>query len=306
VLKEARASSEIENIITTQDELYRAMASDAAQATPETKEVLNYRSALWRGYSLLRDTGVLATRTILAIQQELEGNSAGIRSLPGTALRNDRTGEVIYTPPDEDKVIRALLGNLEQYLNETDELDPLIKMAVAHYQFESIHPFYDGNGRTGRILNVLYLIHRGLLSSPILYLSRYIIRNKPTYYELLQAVHTDAAWVPRIEFMITAVKETARVTLEISQAIVSLMERTTETARQSLPRTTYSKELLELLFTQPYVKIEHVVKANIAERRTASKYLKQLEDMGILRSYKAWKQTVFINQPLMELLNRSD
>ena len=306
VLKEARASSEIENIITTQDELYRAMASEAGNATPETKEVLNYRSALWKGHSLLRDTGVLATRTILAIQEKLEGNSAGIRKLPGTALRNERTNEIVYTPPDQEDVIRGLLANLEQYLNETDDVDPLIKMAVAHYQFESIHPFYDGNGRTGRILNVLYLVHRGLLSSPILYLSRYIIQNKPTYYELLQKVRTNSAWLQWIEFMITAVEETARSTLELTQAIVSLLEETTEAARHSLPRTTYSKELLELVFAQPYVKIEHVVSAHIAERRTASKYLKQLEDIGVLRSYKAWKETVFINQPLMELLNRED
>ncbi len=306
VLKEARASSEIENIVTTQDELYRALAADDRQMTPDTKEVLNYRSAVWTGYRLLQDTGLLTSRTIVAIQQELEGNSAGIRSLPGTALRNDRTGEAVYTPPDDETVIRNLLRDLERYINEDDGVDPLIKMAVMHYQFESIHPFYDGNGRTGRILNVLYLIRCGLLDSPILYLSRYIIRHKPQYYELLQRVRTESAWVPWIEFMITAVEETARLTMDLTQAIVSLMEQTTEMARQTLPRTTYSKELIDLLFVQPYVKIENLVTHGIAERRTASKYLKQLEEIGILGSYKAWKETIYINRPLMELLNKAE
>jgi Fic family protein len=257
VLKEARASSEIENIVTTQDELYRALAADDRQMTPETKEVLNYRSG-------------------------------GIRSLPGTALRNDRTGEAVYTPPDDETVIRNLLDDLERYINEDDGVDPLIKMAVIHYQFESIHPFYDGNGRTGRILNVLYLI-----------------LHKPQYYALLQRVRTESAWVPWIEFMITAVEEISRLTMDLTQAIVSLMEQTTETARQTLPRTTYSKELIELLFVQPYVKIENLVSHGIAERRTASKYLKQLEQIGILDSYKAWKETIYINRRLMELLNKA-
>lgn len=303
MLKEARASSEIENIITTQDELYRAMATDLEPASPETKEVLNYQSAVWTGHRMLEETGLITTRTIVAIQQALEGNAAGIRRQPGTALRNDRTGEVIYTPPDQESVIQDLLKNLEEYLNTDDDIDPLIRMAVMHYQFESIHPFYDGNGRTGRILNVLYLIRCGLLDLPILYLSRYIIENKPTYYALLQAVRADSAWIPWIEFMITAVEATARTTLELTRAIVALMEKTTEEARSRLPRTTYSKELMELLFAQPYVKIEHVVRAGIAERRTASKYLKQLEDIGMLRSYKVWKETIFINQPLMHLLS---
>lgn len=306
VLKEARASSEIENIVTTQDELYRALAADDRHMTPETKEVLDYRSAVWTGYRLLRDTGLLTSRTIVAIQQELEGNSAGIRSLPGTALRNDRTGEAVYTPPDDETVIRNLLRDLERYINEDDGVDPLIKMAVMHYQFESIHPFYDGNGRTGRILNLLYLIRCGLLNSPILYLSRYIIRHKSQYYELLQRVRTESAWVPWIEFMITAVEETSRLTMDLTQAIVSLMEQTTEMARQKLPRTTYSKELIELLYVQPYVKIENLVNHGLAERRTASKYLKQLEEIGILGSYKAWKETIYINRPLMELLNKAE
>ena len=306
ILKEARASSEIENIITTQDELYRALAVDDRQITPETKEVLNYRSAVWRGYRLLRETGLLTTRAIIVIQEELEGNTAGVRRLPGTVLRNDRTGEAVYTPPDEEATLLNLLRNLERYINEEDGVDPLIRMAVIHYQFESIHPFYDGNGRTGRILNVLYLIRCGLLDTPILYLSRYITRHKPQYYQLLQKVRTESAWVPWIEFMITAVEETARLTMELTQAIVALMEQVTERARKSLPRTTYSKELIELLFAQPYVRIESLVSRGIAERRTASKYLKQLEQIGTLHSYQAWKETIYINHALMDLLKKAD
>jgi Fic family protein len=306
VLKEARASSEIENIVTTQDELYRAMVAGPGTAEPETKEVLNYRAAMWKGYALLQKTGLITTRTILAIQAELEGNSAGIRSMPGTELRNDQTGEVIYTPPDNEKVIRDLLANLEQYINTDADVDPLVRMAVAHYQFEAIHPFYDGNGRAGRILNVLFLVRCGLLDSPILYLSRYIIRHKPAYYELLQAVRTDKAWTEWIEFMLEAVEATSTQTLSMTRDIVSLMEKTSEQARASLPRTTYSRELVELLFSQPYVKIEHLVAAGIAERRTASKYLKQIEEMGVLRSYQAWRETVYINQPLIELLEKTD
>ena len=306
VLKEARASSEIENIVTTTDELYRALVSDRALSDPAVKEVLNYRSATWTGYRLLRDTGLLTTRTIVAIQEELEQNRAGIRKLPGTTLTNDRTGEVIYTPPDNEATIRRLLKNLEEYINTDTASDPLIKMAVMHYQFESIHPFYDGNGRTGRILNVLYLIRQGLLSSPILYLSRYIIRNKPSYYELLQGVRTKEAWIDWIAFMLEAVEQTARQTLDTIRSIVSLMDETVEYARERLPKTTYSKELIELLFVQPYTRIDHLVQKDIGERRTASKYLRQLSEIGVLEPLRMWRQTIYINRKLMDLLRQAD
>lgn len=305
VLKEARASSEIENIITTQDALYEALASDPNQIDSETKEVLNYRSATWKGFSLVSESGLITTRTITSIQEELEGNNAGIRRLPGTALLNESTGTVVYTPPDNERPIRDLLSNLEEYINTEHDTDCLIKMAVIHYQFESIHPFYDGNGRTGRILNVLYLVKEHLLASPILYLSRYIIRNKPAYYDLLQRIRTANAWEEWILFMLTAVEETARLTLETIQQIVELMEATAEQARAQLPKSSYSRELIDLLFAQPYVKIGHLVENRIAERRTASKYLKQLEQIGVLESYKAWKETIYINTRLMELLRRS-
>lgn len=306
VLKEARASSEIENIITTHDELYQALVTDESRIGAETKEVLDYRSAVWRGYELLGKDGLITARLILSIQEELEKNNAGFRKQPGTALVNDRTGKTVYTPPDNEADILKLVKNFEEYVNTEDGVDPLIKMAVMHYQFESIHPFYDGNGRTGRILNVLYLVKERLIDSPVLYLSRYIIRNKARYYELLQRVRTQDEWQEWIAYMLTAVEETAKLTLETAHGIVDLMERTLEYAKEKLAKTTYSKELIELLFVQPYVKIEHLVANKIAERRTASKYLKELEEIGVLESYKAWRETIYINRKLMDVIKKSE
>lgn len=306
VLKEARASSEIENIITTTDKLYRALVSNQREMEPAVKEVLSYRDAVRTGLRILENGGLITTRTILAIQKRLEKNSAGIRTLPGTTLTNDLTGEVIYTPPEGEETIRRLLKNLEEFIHEDDLIDPLIKMAIAHYQFESIHPFYDGNGRTGRILNVLYLVAEGLIPSPILYLSRYIIRRKEAYYSLLQAVRTESRWSDWIQFILTAVESTARETLDTIVAVVALMNDTAANAKRDLPKTTYSRDLVELLFRQPYTKIDHLVAAGIAERRTASKYLKQLEAAGYLESYRSWRETIYINRRLMDVLGRLD
>ncbi|MDZ7793933.1 MAG: Fic family protein [Spirochaetia bacterium] len=304
VLKEARTSSEIENIITTQDEIYKALAESERKIDTATKEVLNYRSAIWTGYNELSKKGGLSINTILNIQKDLEGNNAGIRKLPGTSLMNDQTGEVIYTPPDNEKTILDLLSNLESYMNKDSEIDSLIKMAIIHYQFESIHPFYDGNGRTGRIINVLYLVQKNLIDTPILYLSDYIIKNKGQYYNLLQKVRTDNEWEKWILFMLRAVEETSKDTLQIISSIMNLMNKTIELCKEKLPKTTYSKELIELLFVQPYTKIEFLVNENIAERRTASKYLKQLEEIEILESYKSWKETIYVNRDLYELLKK--
>jgi Fic family protein len=292
ILKEAQASSEIENIITTQDKLYQALISKNEDYDPQTKEVLNYREALWQGYGKLNQKKILTNNTILEIQKILEQNDAGIRKVPGTALVNDRTGETIYTPPDNYETLLQLLKNLEDYINRNDDLDPLIKMAIIHYQFESIHPFYDGNGRTGRIINVLYLVLQDLLKKPILYLSEYIIRNKNNYYKYLQEIRTHGRWEQFILFMLEAVEETAIETMEIIHAIRDLIDSTTEYCRLKLPSTTYSKELIESLFIQPYIKIEHLVNSGIAERRTASKYLKQLEEIKVLTSKKIWKEKI--------------
>ena len=304
ILKEAQASSEIENIITTQDKLYQALVSKNDAYDPHTKEVLNYREALWQGFRILEKNKLLTSNTIIEIQKTLENNNAGIRKVPGTTLVNDRTDEIIYTPPDDYKRIIELLNNLEKYINTDDQIDPLIKMAVIHYQFESIHPFYDGNGRTGRIINVLYLVLQKLLNKPILYLSEYIIRNKNKYYEYLQAIRTDDKWEQYILFMLEAVEETANETMEIIIKIRNLMEKTIEYCRKNLPTTTYSKELIESIFIQPYTKIEHLVNTGIAERRTASKYLKQLEEINILTSKKIWKESIYINHELVSLLKK--
>ena len=302
VLKEARTSSEIENIITTQDNLYKALAETKTEIDTATKEVLNYRSAIWFGFNELAKKGFLSLNTILRIQSQLEGNNAGVRKLPGTSLMNDQTGEIIYTPPDDEKVILKLLSNLEKYINQENKLDPLIQMSIIHYQFESIHPFYDGNGRTGRIINVLYLVQKELLRTPILYLSEYIIKHKDKYYELLQKVRIENAWEEWILFILKAVEATAKDTLDMISSIMQLMENTIDFCRNNLPKTTYSKELIELLFIQPYTKIEFLVKANLAERRTASKYLKQLKEIGVLESFKSGKETIYVNTKLYELL----
>ena len=302
ILKEAKTSSEIENIITTQDELYKALADSVKEIDVETKEVLNYRSAIWTGFNELKEKEFLSTNIIIRIQNELEGNNAGIRKLPGTTLVNQQTGESVYTPPDNEESINRLLKNLEDYINKTDDIDPLIKMAIIHYQFESIHPFYDGNGRTGRIINVLYLILKELLDKPILYLSDYIIKNKNRYYDLLQNVRDKNGWEAWIIYMLKAVEITSVETLKMISSIVDLINETTEKCKNELPKTTYSKELIDILFIQPYTKIEFLVNANIAERRTASKYLKQLEEIGVLESFKSWKETIYVNKRLYELL----
>jgi Fic family protein len=302
ILKEAGASSEIENIVTTQDELYRALVVSEGRIDQPTKEVLNYRSALSFGYDALRKKGFLSLNLILAIQERLEMNNAGIRKIPGTNLANETTGEILYTPPDDPEVLKSLLTNLEDFMNRKSDVDPLIRMAVAHYQFESIHPFYDGNGRTGRILNVLFLVMNGLIDSPVLYLSSFINRHKTDYYRLLQDVRDSGNWEGWILFMLKAVEETSKETLNIISAIVELLEKTVEEARKKLPTTSYSRELIESIFIQPYTKINFLVKSGIGERRTASKYLKQLKEIGILESRKLGKEILYINTGLYNLL----
>ena len=304
ILKEATASSEIENIITTQDELYKAIISKDKITDSQTKEVLNYRSALWLGYHRIEERKLLTVNTILKIQAELENNDAGIRKVPGTSLVNDRTGEVIYTPPSDEKIILSLLSNLERYINIDDEIDPLIKMAVIHYQFESIHPFYDGNGRTGRIINVLFLVLKDLIGSPILYLSSYIINNKNDYYKLLQKVRDENDWENWILYMLKAVESTSIETMNIIKSIMDLLENTTHLCKEQLPSTIYSKELIEIIFKQPYTKIANLVNAGIAERRTASKYLKALEEIKILESMKVGKEIIYVNKRLYSLLRK--
>lgn len=305
VIKEAKASSEIENIVTTDDQLYRALTVRGQAADAATKEVLRYRQALYTGYRFIKEKGFLSTNGIVQIQEELEQNQAGLSRLPGTSLRNDRTNEVIYTPPDSQTVLNQLMHNLEEYLSAPSEGDvsPLIKLAIQHYQFESIHPFYDGNGRTGRIINVLYLILHDLLGEPVLYLSGYIINHKAAYYRLLQEVRTTGNWQGWIMFMLEAVEQSAREAIEQITDIQALFDETLAQVRQQAPKV-YSKELVEVLFEYPYSKIEFIVDRLAIDRRTASKYLRALEALGILKAEQKWKETLFINTRLFDLLRR--
>jgi len=300
-LREAKDSSEIENIVTTQDELYIAFATQQKSVNPEIKEVLNYREALWYGYQLIKKKGFLTIVDITELQIKILDNNAGIRAQTGTQLKNAITGEVVYTPP-EGEHIKRLLKNLEEYMNvDEDEIDPLIKMALIHYQFESIHPYYDGNGRTGRIINVLYLVMKGLLEIPILYLSSYIIREKKDYYRLLSEIRYKNNWEEWIIYILSGVEETARETTVLIKEIKQLLDKTLERVRLELP-SIYSKDLVELIFEQPYCKVSSIVERGLYERRTAMKYLRELEKIGILKSIKNGKQHLFLNIKLYELL----
>jgi Fic family protein len=303
ILKEATASSAIENVITTQDKLYQALSAKGIEPDPATKEVLRYREAALDGFKFIRQKGFLNTNAIIAIQKILEENNAGIRKLPGTALRNAVTKKVIYTPPDNYDTILALMKNLESYLNEQDDISPLIKMAIQHYQFESIHPFYDGNARTGRIINILHIVLNGLLEQPILYLSDYIIGNKADYYRLLQEVRTKGNWEEWILYMLTGVEVTSRDTIAQIKSIQKLLIETQEIVKGQSPKS-YDKELIEILFEHPYCKTEILIDRLKVSRITASKYLKQLAAIGILEPKQVWKETLYINSRLFSLLKK--
>ena len=304
VLQEAKGSSEIENIITTQDELYKALTVNKANYSSQIKEVVNYRKAIFQGFDLIKKQGFLRVNDIIDIQNELIGNNGGIRSTPGTVLKNDTTGEVVYTPPQEKIEIENLLSNFIEYFNkENNEISPLITLAVLHHQFESIHPFYDGNGRTGRILNILYLILNDLIDIPILYLSSYIIDNKQDYYRLLNQTNRLGEWEEWILFMLKAVEITSVQTIQKINTIRGLLDQTIERVKTDASKI-YKKELVELLFEQPYSKIEFVVNQLGVERKAASRYLKELEKIGILESQKVGRETLYINIELIEILKK--
>jgi len=302
-LLEAKDSSEIENIVTTTDQLFQHVQGDG-QADHATKEALRYRTALNKGFHSLK-AKPLCTATAVDICRTLKGADMDIRRTPGTQLANDRTGEVIYTPPDGEARLRDLLANWERFLHNQTELDPLIRMAVGHYQFEAIHPFTDGNGRTGRVINILYLIQEELLHLPILYLSRHIIAHKADYYRLLLEVTRDQAWEAWVLYMLRAVEETSRWTTDKIAAIRALAEHTTDHVRSSLPKI-YSRELVDVIFEQPYCRIGNIVDKGIAHRQTASRYLKELVQLGVLREMTFGKEKLFIHPKLMQLLSRDN
>ncbi len=303
VLQEAKDSSEIENIITTQDELYKALATNGKRPT-QVKEVINYRKAIFIGFDLIKKQGFLRLKDIETIQKTILENNAGIRKMPGTVLKNDKTGEVVYTPPQEKDEILELLSNFLEHFNITqNDLSPLINLAILHYQFESIHPFYDGNGRTGRILNILYLIINDLLDIPILYLSSYINENKSEYYRLLNTVNKTDKWEEYILYILKAIEVTSNRTIDKINSIKNLLSETIIIAQKKEPKI-YRKELIELLFEQPYSKIEFVVKKLNVERKAASRYLKKLEDIGIITSEKIGRESIYVNRKLIEILKK--
>lgn len=303
-INEAKDSSEIENIITTHDELFKAM-SYSNYNSPAAKEVINYRTALWHGYELVKKNEMLTINMIIEVQELIENNKAGIRKLPGTVLKNQATGEVVYTPPSGEEEILLLMSNLEKYMNEDfDNVDPLIKLAVIHFQFESIHPFYDGNGRTGRIINVLYLVLKELLDSPILYLSKYIIRNKTAYYRFLQDVRTNGKWEDWILFILEGIEQTAIETLQLVKRINQGVEDIAAKIKETLPKI-YTRELVNLLFHEFYTNIQYIEQGLEISRKTASSYLILLEKEGFLSSQMIGNKKIYLNKYLFDIVQEA-
>lgn len=302
-LQEAKDSSAIENIITTHDELFQSNFLAKNFKSIASKEVHNYAEALRWGFQTVKQMGFLSNNHIIDIQEAIEENRAGFRKVPGTELKNDQTGEVVYTPPQTHDEVLAHMANLERFINN-DELcdwDPLVKMAVIHHQFESVHPFYDGNGRTGRIINILYLVKERMLNLPILYLSRFINQNKGDYYRLLQKVRTENAWEEWILFILEGVEQTSMQTIKIIEGIKILMLKSKKKIRENTKF--YSQDLINNLFKHPYTKIEFIVKDLDVSRLTATKYLDELGQIGIVQKVKIGRDNYYINKELFELLS---
>ena len=299
-IQEAKDSSEIENIITTHGEVYASQGG--GPVSPAAKEVWHYVSALRTGYEAVRDSGLIRLETVLAVQAELEQNRAGLRKLPGTVLKNEATGRTIYEPPQDAVEVERLMGNLIEFIHAEDGLDPLLRMAIAHHQFESIHPFYDGNGRTGRILNLLMLQREGLLDLPVLYLSRYITTTKPDYYRLLQTVREEERWADWCLYLLRGVAVTSRSAIGLVKSFRDLMLKSKHDLRERLPKL-YSQDLLNNLFRYPYTKIEFVEEELGVSRITATKYLEKLTAAGLVRKQKMGKTNFYINEPLFALLS---
>jgi Fic family protein len=299
-LQEAKASSEVENIITTNDELYKSLVADRKIENSATKEVLSYKQALWLGLEELKTKPFITTNLCIKIVQCIKQNNASIRNTPGTTLSNTQ-GEVIYTPPSGEQFIREKLSNLEKFINENDAIDPLIKMAILHYQFEAIHPFSDGNGRTGRILLLLYLKLSGLLDTPAIYLSEYITKNKFEYYRCLRDVTEKNEWEDYILYMLDMIEVTASKGLKRLNKITVAMEETAIEIKKKLPKV-YSKELIEILFRLPYTKRLHLIDENIGNLKTVGNYLIALEKNGFLKSEKVGKEKLYLNQRLLKIL----
>ena len=303
-INEAKDSSAIENIVTTHDDIYKVL-TESGYKEENAKEVVDYRNAIWLGYEQIKKDGYINTNTIVKIQGTIEHNNAGIRKLPGTELKNSLTGETIYTPPQSEQKIRTYLKNLEDFINNNEDgIDPLIKVCLIHYQFESIHPFYDGNGRTGRILNILYLVLNNLIDSPILYLSKYINKTKQEYYKLFNEVRDNNNFEDWILYILKGIEITSKETITLIEKIQNEMKTYKEEFRNKLPKI-YSKELLESLFYEVYTKISYIERACNVTRLTASSYLNQLEEIGLLESEKVGRERLYKNTRLIKLLSEN-
>ncbi|MCJ8167592.1 Fic family protein [Pontibacter sp. E15-1] len=300
-LQEAKASSEIENIITTNDDLYKSVVAEKRYESTAAKEVICYKEALWYGLEKLKQRPFITTNLCVEIMQCIKQNTSGIRATPGTTLSNTQ-GKVIYTPPTGEAVIREKLANLERFINEEGALDPLIKMAVMHYQFEAIHPFIDGNGRTGRILLLLYLKMEKLLDVPALFLSEYIIQHKAAYYQKIRAVTEAGDWEGWILYMLDMIEKTAINGLEKLEEIMAVMEATSDEIKERLPKV-YSKELVEILFRLPYTKRQFLIDAHMGTPKTVGNYLIALENEGFLKATKVGKEKLYLNHRLMDVLD---
>lgn len=301
-LQEAKASSEIENIITTNDELYKSAVADKKSENSAAKEVISYKNALWHGLKQLESRPFITTNLCIDIMQRIKENTSSVRTTPGTTLSNTN-GDVIYTPPSGEDVIREKLSNFEKFINEDDSLDPLIKMALMHYQFEAIHPFSDGNGRTGRILLLLYLKMERLLDVPAIYLSEYIIQNKSEYYKRLRLVTEKEDWESWIIYMLDMIENTAQKGLIRLKEIIELMHKMSEEIREELPKV-YTKDLIEIIFKLPYTKRQNLIDARLGTPKTVGNYLMALEDKGFLKSVKVGKEKLYLNQRLMKILEK--
>jgi Fic family protein len=305
LLQESRESNEIENIVTTQDELYKATLIENSIDNSPAKEVLQYREAMYWGLEQMQKTELITTNLIVGIMQRIRNTNENIRKNSGTKLANPTNGAVVYTPPEGEELLRNKLAKLEEFINDSSisDLDPLVKMALIHYQFEAIHPFNDGNGRTGRILNVLFLIQQKLLGLPVLYLSHYIIQNKPDYYRLLKEITEKGNWEEWVLFVVNGVAETSSNTLEKINRIL-LLKSEAEREIKIHFKSSFSKELVELIFSYPYIKISVLEKYNIAKRQTASEYLKKIESLGWLKSFKMSRDVYYVNYKLIDILSK--
>jgi Fic family protein len=302
-LQEAQASSAIENIITTQDELFQATITDKKIENLATKEVIHYKDALWHGLAQIKKKPILTTNLFIAIMQIVKENKSGIRNIPGTELKNPATGKIIYTPPDGEKIIRDKLKALEIFINTDDDTDPLVKLALIHYQFEAIHPFFDGNGRTGRIILLLYLKLSELMDMPALYLSNYILKHRDDYYIKLRNVTEKNDWQGWILYILDMIETTAEAGKQRIAKIEKLMHSMGKDIQKKLPKV-YSRDLVEELFRLPYTKRNHIVSAGVGNLKTAGNYLMSLEEKGFLKSVVAGKEKLYLNFKLMDILER--